>query len=182
VATSSFEFDVRVDVAAAMAAASEESRQQIIRAAARALNRTATPVKNEAAKLIADQLGVKSSVVKKSLFINKASQSHLIAQVVAVGRKGVSLKELHPVQTSSGVTVRGGSLIPSDYPHAFIVKSLGGHVFERRGTERLPIDKLYAPATIPSAMVQEAVQTALNTIASQLWTKNFNHELEYRFS
>lgn len=182
VATASFDFDVRMDVQSALDSVSEDHRRTVLAAASRALNRTITSVRVEAAKTIADELGVKPSYVKKYLFINKATKDHLVAQVVAVGRRGISLKELHPVQTATGVTVQGGSLIPSDYPHAFIVKSLGGHVFERRGSEHLPIDKVYAPATIPWTMLREAVQSALNRVATDSWTKNFNHELEFKFS
>jgi len=53
------------------------------------------------------------------------------------GLNDVSAKHEGARQTANGVVSN-----TSDYPSAFIVPKLGGHVFKRRGAARLPIDKM----------------------------------------
>lgn len=178
-ATASFQLSVKADVSRALKSVSETREKIVLAAAARALNRTATTLRAEAARQISTQLGLKVSAVKRGLFINKAAKHALVAQIVAVGKRGIPLRDLHPRQTDSGVTVRGGTLVPTEYPHAFIVEALGRHVFERVGKKRLPIRRLYG-ASIPSAFSTAAVRQALNTIGAATWKKNFEHELQHR--
>lgn len=53
------------------------------------------------------------------------------------GLNDVSAKHEGARQTAVGVVTN-----TSEYPSAFVVKKLGGHVFKRRGAARLPIDKM----------------------------------------
>jgi len=69
------------------------------------------------------------------------------------------LKQLSPRQTDEGVEYyAGGWELRED---AFIVESLGGHVFRREGDDRFPIEKQFGPS--PAEMLSDDVRSAMGS-------------------
>lgn len=115
------EFDIyRKDVKAAVQAAVKD---------------TAAIVNEDMTVEMAHVCDLSARIVKGRIFLRYAYRNHSAS--VWVGLNPFSLKRLHPRQTSDGVTAHG-----RQYQGAFIVSSLGGHVFRRTGKGRCPIEKV----------------------------------------
>lgn len=134
---------------------------------ARALNQTATQVRNNAASRIAKAGGFKAMDVRKAMDIHKARPGGLSAVVTATGRS-VTLyhaSRTQPVQTKRGVRANawGKSKV---YQGTFLAEMPGsGHVgiFRRKTFSRLPIQELFGPS-IPRLMRQPAIRTAIDEV------------------
>ena len=127
-------------------------------ALARAINHTGDKARTQVVRALVKQTGAKSYAVRRAMHTKPASIGTLIFLIVSSGGY-MSLKEFGARQTDKGV-----SAAPWDkrrvFPHTFIVASLGGHVFERKGSSRLPIRKLWGPS-IPKEMVQGFIKSGV---------------------
>jgi hypothetical protein len=85
------------------------------------------------------------------------------------GLNDVSAKHEGAQQTESGVSTR-----VANYPSAFVVHKLGGHVFKRRGAARLPIDKV----THSVVNQMEAALSAISARAEPIYLDAFFAELD----
>jgi len=142
-------------------------------ALSRAINHTGNKARTEVAWALVEQTGAKYSAIRKILKTHRASPGTLVYRITAKGGF-MSLKEFGARQTSKGVSAApwGKRRI---FRHAFIVASLGGHVFRRAPgggpsglVGRLPILKLWGPA-IPKEMVKEQSKEAFeNTVRAEL--------------
>ena len=94
-----------------------------------------------------------------------AGAGEIAFTIVGSGRK-IPLKLFRARQTRSGVSahVWGGL---KHYPSAFIVRSLGHHVFRRVSRRRLPIERLTGPS-IADEMVRDQSLQAFREAASGL--------------
>jgi len=142
-------------------------------ALSRAINHTGDKARTEVARALVEQTGAKYSAVRKVLKTHRASAATLDYRITATGGF-MSLKEFGARQTGKGVSAApwGKRRV---FRHAFIVASLGGHVFRRAPgggpsglVGRLPILKLWGPA-IPKEMVKEQSKEAFeNTVRAEL--------------
>ena len=168
------------------------TREQARKAIPRALNKTATTARAEAAREIkAAGYGLKIAAIKKSITIVKATGAELRAIVRASG-KPTPLIEYEARQTRAGVTVavlRGRKLIKG----AFIATMPTGHrgVFVRQGMTRkrvmrngrltssgLPIRELYGPS-VPQAFANTVVQAALASAIRERFPIALRQELRF---
>jgi hypothetical protein len=105
----------------------------------------------------------------------RANLGRLEYKIQATG-KGIPLKVFKAYQTRRGGSVyvwpKGRYLIP----HAFIVKSLGGHVFWRTSKSRLPIEKPTGPS-IPKELVKKYVDEAFQSLVSRELPPRVEHEI-----
>lgn len=111
-----------------------------------AVNLTIRNTNTRIAREVRKDIGLKSKTIKDSLGVKKATRAKREGQII-VSPKPVSMKEFGARQIKSGVSAtilrkKGRTRIPG----AFIVKSLGGHVFRRVGDARGPIEKIWGPS------------------------------------
>lgn len=109
------------------------SQEQIDKAMKAAVSRTARWASAQLRKRTAKLIRVSSRVIKGriGLFFNDGTAR------LWFGLWAVDLKRMNPRQTASGV-VAG----PASRKGAFISKDLGGHVYQRTGKSRLPIERV----------------------------------------
>jgi hypothetical protein len=100
-----------------------------------AVKDTAAIVNEDMTDEMARICDLSARIVKGRIYLRYAYRNHSAS--VWVGLNPFSLKKLRPRQTGDGVTAHG-----RQYPGAFIVSSLGGHVFRRTGKGRWPIEKV----------------------------------------
>jgi hypothetical protein len=170
------------------------------KAIARALNKTATSARAQAAREIRNVgYGIKVGAIKKAISIRKANRSELTAVVRAVGRP-IPLINYQARQTKAGVTVavlNGRKTIT----HAFIATMKSGHkgvfiradartsgvgrkgfkIQRRKAMGRrhgLPIDELFGPA-VPSAFANQIVQDALTQAVQERFPVVLEQELKF---
>lgn len=87
----------------------------------------------------------------------------------------IPLKEFKVSAGAGGVYARakqGGGTIR----RGFIDAKLGGGVFERKGTPRLPIEQKYGPAT-PQMMNDEEVKSQMDQTITQTYEERMEHEV-----
>lgn len=162
-------------------------------ATVRALNRTIDQVKVRASREVRTAgYKLKISDIKAAIGIERASAARLRANARASGRP-ISLIKYNARQVGAGVSVdvlNGRKTIA----HAFIANSKAGtkQVFVREpGAQHrkvirngkpvwsaLPIRKLFGPS-IPDALLNEAVSTALQQYMGERFVVNFEHEHEW---
>lgn len=98
---------------------------------------------------------------------------------ITVKREPISMKRYKPRQTAKGVTVKPRKKKPRQLiKSAFIAETVGGHVFRRRGKERLPIDRQQGPTAVG---VLDGVPKLLDELQDQINTKlaeRFNSKLD----
>jgi hypothetical protein len=158
------EFTVRVDTRDfdRMAATFAFVGANIQPALRRAINHTGDKARTQVQRALVKQTGLKYGRIREALKTYPAGAG-LTYRIVA--RDGyVSLKEFAARQTAKGVSAApwGRRRV---FPHTFIVPSLGGHVFERTSSTRLPIRKLWGPA-IPNEMVKDQTKTAFESVVA----------------
>jgi len=172
------------------------------KAVARALNRTATTVRAEAARLIAGELRpVNVGEIKKGITIRRATRNFLTATVRANGRRKIPITALKARQTKKGVTVRvGGKTYSID--HAFITKkgnrdkarlrapSFKGQLVtatdyraKRTGKKGpdYPVAELFVPG-VPTVFVEARILRALGAVARQRFAVALAQEVKFATS
>lgn len=175
--------DVRTDVNALVLTLRDLKQQTIDGATVRALNRTATTVRAEAARLIREEYNLKVGTIKDQIRIERATRQRLAAKVIASGRP-IPLIEFSPNQTRDGVTVKvkqSRKLIR----HAFIATMPSGHqgVYIRRGfgndrAPRLPIDQLFS-ISLPVAFTRKQILKALVDVVRRRFPEAFRQEARF---
>jgi hypothetical protein len=101
-------FDVSVDIRAAMAALTEVQRKVIPQAAASALNRVATSARRVAIDTIRKETNIKAAAVRKYVTTKKASKSILTAEIRA-SKYAPNLINFGARQTKKGVSANAWS-------------------------------------------------------------------------
>jgi len=143
---------------------------------ARALNHTGQKVHTEVRRRIAQRTSAPVRAITQygALKTVRATAGALEFQIRSTG-KGIPLKVFAAEQGPKGVRVTAWGkryLIP----HAFMVASMGGHVFWRTSRSRLPIRKPTGPS-IPKELVKQYVEQAMNQIVSRDLPPRLEHEI-----
>lgn len=174
-------------------------QENITKAQARALNRTAEQLRTEAGRIIREEYNVTLRGIRQATRILRASSRSKFprAEVIFAGRP-INLFEFgaRPVNpwniagrhhkpgggVSVQVKVRGARKVIQG---AFITTIKGGQnvgkkgVFKRVGRARYPIHFLPS-LSIPQMTTFKAVQTALLAFADVRYDANFRHELSWK--
>lgn len=116
-------------------------RKEIKAALVTAMRQTMKWAQREGAKQFAAKTGVPYRVMRQRLRVKYRYQSvrgEFPEGRVWFGLNPISLKYLGAKETKeNGVTSRFGK-----YPNGFLSEKMGGHFYQRRGRERLPLDRL----------------------------------------
>jgi len=170
------------------------ARDASSKAVVRALNKTAAQARTEGSRAVRNAgYNIKSSAIKKSFSIKRATPSNLEVRLVATGRPIPLINYgARPTKRGVMVTVKGGRTL---FRHAFIAKMKNGHkgVFERVGAAltkqkrdvggrlrriNTPIQELYGPS-IPNSLANGAVTAALMRKIEQKFPEILAHELDW---
>lgn len=185
---SDFKIDVRHDTKRILAEIRAE-QEQITRAQARALNRTAENLRTEAGREIRKEYNVTLRGVRQASKIVRAStrSKYPKAEVTFSGRP-INLVEFDARQTARGVTVkvktRGARRL---IEHAFLQTIKGGQnagkkgVFRRVGKKRYPI-RFHPSISIPQMTEVRAVQGALLKFGAERYEVNLRQQLAFELS
>lgn len=161
-------------------------------AVVRALNKTAMETRTAASVEVRGAgYNIKSSAIKRSLAIKRASRGNLVVMLTATGKR-IPLINYGARQTKRGVSfsVKNGR---QTLRHAFIATMQSGHVgvFQRIGKEHkkvvrngkkirtgLPIEELTGPS-IPQSLANGAVNKALMAKIREKFPQILRHELAF---
>jgi hypothetical protein len=153
--------------------------RRINRVNRRAISRTQTSARTEISKGVREELALKSRDVKDSISIKRPGRDDKPTGNVRIKAKPIALKRYGARTTRKGVTVkvkksRGRSVVEG----GFIVESLGGHVFIRKGKARLPISKLWGPSVVKQVEQDpERYQDFIDDTYRRRFNEQFNFEL-----
>lgn len=184
--------NVQVDISRALSKISTIREEVADKAVIRAINKTADQVKVQASREIRDAgYNLKAAIIKRSIAISRASSSQIRAIVKANGRPiGLINYGARPVKNGVTVSVKNGRKLVRG---AFIATMPNGHtgVYERiGGTHKkvekggkvqwsgLPIKELFGPS-IPSAFMNQTVQTALESAVREKFPRLLDHEIKF---
>lgn len=149
-----------------------------------AVNDASRQVEREAERKVAATLSIPLKRAKTGIWVRPYSTPATLTAVVRGSGSPIPLKAFNAKETRPGVvaSIWGEKRL---YPGAFIKGGLfpkrveiglGGHVFERLGSSRLPIDKVPG-AAIADAMTKDAVSDALVTIGQERMIANITRQL-----
>ena len=178
------DISIEVDTMAAALFVRGVNLKAIPIAEVRALNKVIVTVRKEAADLVHKVRRLKKSDIKRELAIRKASRNNPEARIRA-SRRAIPLKRYAAKMAGRKgskhvvVNITGQRKI---LRHSFIIADIGGkavgHVFERKGSTPLPIEKKFGPS-IGSALVKASTQTAVRNVLRTRWPIVYKRELEF---
>lgn len=156
------------------------------KALARAVNRVTNTIHGRVIKAIRRQSGIPTAIirrqVKKRLASTSIGQGGALEGVVWATGSPLSLKYFRAKQFSFGVrAIINGS--QRRYPGAFmgprpgvLAKRLGGHVWVRTSSARLPIEQLFGPS-VPEELVRGESEREFRHLATTMLPDRVMHEL-----
>lgn len=131
----------------------------LTRVLTRAVNRVATSQRSKIVKHLSSVTGLQQKILRRrNVFLRRASFQKPSATIAVRGGR-IPLRDLQPRQTKGGVSWKDGKGRGMEWG-AFIVESLGGHVFERVSPRRLPIRKLFS-SSLASAFEKDGYPAAV---------------------
>ena len=175
--------DVKADIKAALRELNRVQREQVPKAAARALNTTATQAQGAAVKELAAETGLKQKDVRAAMHRTRATWRNLVAAVVATGRAVNLIRFTRQTRDAArkGAGVRANAWGKSRVYRGTFIGNQGRTVFVREGEARLPIKAVHGPS-IPREMAREKVLKHLDQTIRTRWPINFARELKYYLS
>ena len=190
--------DVRTDFRAARIYLRHLSTDQgIKRATARALNRTATSVRAEAARMLRQKRALRIGDIKKAMRIVRATTKKLVAEVVVSG-KPISIRHFSRLRFErmggkrTGISGISAKILQADRAKllrrhgnkAFTNPRIGGGlaIVYRKGKQRLPISAWAPVPGLPTVLVQEKIASALKLLATSMFKERLKDELNYEIN
>lgn len=143
-----------------------------------AITRTIRAGRVRISKIVREDIALKSKTVKDALTIKqpKRSETDPVGEIT-VEPKPIALKEFSARTTRKGVTAKikkskGRQVIKG----AFIVGSMGGHVFQRVGKSRGPIEKMWGPSVRGNV---EAKRDEIDKFLKETFEKNLKDRIKW---
>ncbi|MFP3026036.1 phage tail protein [Wolbachia endosymbiont (group A) of Pogonocherus hispidulus] len=149
----------------------EASQAKITRATVRALNKTALWTKEQATKELSKDTQIKRQLIRKRLWIIRATRNYQRA-LVRIGLYGVKSSKLGDMKQMA----KGAKAGKHMFEGAFIAKMPTGHrgIFRRRGRTALPIHEVTVPI---GENVQKIVKEMASYKTGKVFEEYFEHEL-----
>jgi hypothetical protein len=143
----------------------------------RALNRTGKTAETRTVRAVAAQAGIPQRAVRSYGGIRDvpANPGRLEYQIVSTGGF-IPTKHFGARQTRKGVSARPWGVRRVFTGGTFISAKLGGHVFHRTKSSRLPIKLHWGPA-IPKEIVKDQSKAAFEGAVADTLPKRVDHEL-----
>ena len=154
-------------------------------AMARAVNRAGDTTKTHVKRALVKQTSIKRATVDGAVKSRRAAQKGggAVEYVIYASGSELPLIEFNPRQFSFGVRAKVWGRMqqfpsmfgaPGDNPN--VISALGGHIFHRVSSSRLPIEKTYGPS-IPKEMVLDQTRETFETVSMRELEKRLRHEL-----
>ncbi len=153
-------------------------------ALARAVNRVTTTIHGRVIKAIRKQSDIPTAIIRRQVKkrLVKPGSGDALEGVVWASGKPISLKHFKARQFSFGVKAKFDGQWHS-YPSAFmgprpgvIAAKLGGHVWQRTSSSRLPIEMLFGPS-VPEELVRGESERVFNEVVATMLPERVAHEL-----
>lgn len=172
------QISVRSDMKRVLRELDAVERKVLPRAMNRSLNRIGGSANTIIRRQVAKDAGITQKALKaRGFFSHIKSDLRRLTFTVIVKWGAIPLKDFNPRQTKLGVTAKAWGQ-RKVYDGAFIVDSLGRHVFVRKTKKRLPIKKLYGP--IPSRLAEsEGVELAVNKMIDDRLGRELDRNIEF---
>lgn len=163
--------------------------KRVNRVLSRAVNRTTVNVRANMAKKVREQYTVKSSAVKDSIVITRATADKPFAIVKSAGKKiNLAKFRISPTERKSPKNPpRGGYKVQvkkseglKPVPRGFLLESSSGTLafFQRLGAARLPIKRLMGPA-IPQMINHAQTVEYIESEARKMLNNRIDSELAW---
>jgi len=172
------EISIKSDLKSVMRDLDTIERKVLPKATNRTMNRLGTAANKIIIRGVSSEAGLPQSTLKKrGFFSNIRSKIRTLTFSIIVKWGSIPLKDFNPRQTKKGVTAKAwGSR--KVYDGAFIVDSLGRHVFVRKTDKRLPIKKLYGP--IPARLAEnDSITNDINKMMDERFTRELDANIKY---
>lgn len=158
---------------------------QFGRMGSRVTNRVGDMARTQVRRELPKQTGLRRRVIVAAVRTTRATAVTLAYIMTAHGGR-IALKHFSARETRRGVSaaprgqrqVFAGTFIKGGRFPARVDLSMGGQVFERLGSGRLPIAKVKSDVTIPDEMVTGATAAAFNNTARTVFPRRLRHEVE----
>lgn len=151
----------------------------------RALNRAGSSGRSKAGSALAKQTGLKVRLIRTAMVPARASVGRLEYRIKARGgdialkhfdaretRKGVSARPFGQRKVFAGTFIKGGK-----FPNR-VSLNMGGQVFARSGSSRLPIAKQKSGVIIPNEMIKGASAAAWQSTVATVLPRRVIHEVK----
>ncbi len=152
----------------------------------RALNRTGDMARTQLVRVLANQTSLPQKTIRKAVKTNRSSWTDLEYRLNSSGGD-ISLKYFKPRETRRGVSAfvqgerrlfEGSFLKGGQFETGRVMLRLGGHVFQRLGSDRLGIEKLKSGVVIPDEMLQDKAIAAFDGTVMRVLPQRVSHELD----
>lgn len=158
--------------------------QRLRPVANRVVNRTGDMARTQVRRALTAQTGLKRATIVKAVKANRSSVATLAYSMTARGgdvalkyfgaretRRGVSAAPWGNRQVFPGTFIKGGRF-PGRVP-----LNMGGHVFQRVGSARRPIEKVDSGLVIPEEMVKGETARAFQSTVALVMPMRMAHEI-----
>ncbi|MDF2369400.1 MAG: phage tail protein [Rhizobiaceae bacterium] len=150
----------------------------------RVVNRAGNQTKTQVTRALTKQTGLKRRTIVKAIKVKRSGWSDPSYRMTTTGGD-VALKYFNARETRRGVSARpfgqrkvfASTFIKGGRFPDRVGLGMGGHVFEREGARRMPINKIKSGVIIPAEMVKGETATAFNKTASRVLMTRMSHEL-----
>jgi hypothetical protein len=181
--------DIRSDIKAASIGLFALPEKITAPATARALNRTITSLRAQAAREMRKDYGNLPIRILKALMRFARANKYQLQAKLTFSNKRIPLLRWNAIQTATGVKVKGpkrietweGEVVPPEaLRHAFIATSANGvrSVFLRVGKKRYPITGVVA-ASLARSYVEGRINALLTDSARTKFFINYQRELKF---
>lgn len=172
------QISVKSDIKSVMRQLDTVERKVLPMALNRTMNRVGSSANTIVRRHVAKDAGITQKALKsRGFFAHVRSKVRTLTFSIIVKWGAIPLKDFNPRQTKRGVTAKAWGT-RQVYDGAFIVDSLGRHVFVRKTKKRLPIKKLYGP--IPSRLAsQDSVSDAVGRMIEERLPPEIDRNIEY---
>lgn len=188
--------DIRADIKKAQLFL-RATEQGTKRATARALNRTMTTVRAEAARKLQEERNLTIGEIKKQMRVDRATVSRLVAMLTVSG-KPITMRHFSRLRfdRANGKVVGVGGisakirkadrykLLRRHGNKAFTNPKIGGGlaIVYRKTKKRLPISAWAPVPGLPRVLVQTKIAEALKDVAVTTFRKRIAEELNYEIN
>ena len=165
-------------------------RSAIKKAGERAIKRTMTTIETAARRKVAEESGLKPTLLRKYIRITKTATQSSPQSILRMLKKGIPLVQFgaKPVKIKTqrgrriGVSVDigdGRNVVPG----AFLATMKSGHkgVYKREGKKRTPIVEQFSSA-MTKLLNSSAFTQEIQKLAVETFKKNFASELRYQLT
>ena len=172
------QISIKSDIKSVMRDLDAIERKVLPRALDRSINRIGGTANTLLRRGIAKEAGITQAKLKtRGFFSQVRSTIRTLTFSLIVKYGSIPLKDFNPRQTKQGVTAKAWNT-RKVYDGAFVVDSLGRHVFVRKTKKRLPIKKLYGP--IPARLAEEdSITSSIQSMIKQKLPTELFRNIEY---